>query len=1067
MRISLIGYSEVFVNNYKIFIYLFIILSVILQSCKKDDGDISVEPIKCTIETPFGQCDKDGDTCYKGNCIPKDSKCGTILAPCEDKTEACVEDTENGGFKCVEGRCSFNNLNGTCADENMICTKRGLCEYKCDENHTSGACQNEYSCINGTCIKDSAKCSNIVTNGVCAKGKTCALDSNSENYECQFSCGEQYPNGACDSTKKCKFNKCYFEYELCGQDNLYGVCEVGKLCDQGVCKRVCSSVVTNGICEYEDQVCFEGNCNYRCSKIRPTGICEEIGTKCVEGECKFKCSETVKDGYCEDENKTCVEGYCKPICSPTELTGACQDKYKICIEGECKFQCSNNYPFGVCSELGYGCLDGDCIEQCSETFPNGSCEQYFYCNNGNCEEIPCGAENPNGPCEGTNQKCIQGICLNECSEQQPNGWCSTEGYVCYNNACTDPTSQACSSLFTNGFCTSWDEECISGDCVKKPCSTQYPHGRCDDGGMCNSGECSFTCSDNRPILQEGESKSLENGGVSGSCCVVNEDCKDGFNSFGNFPTNICIYDQVEEGPYCLGLKLTKDRNNPVLCATVGGCDGCTIDEDCADPYTGYGLDERYFCEMVTYYDFEVQAGTKLDINISYCQRVFRYCQRENKQQGEPCNENCNDSECATGLHCIKGFCTGQCKDDSFCTGGTKCIPLAYHLPDTDKDLFLNICLVQCENDNECSVLGEDYKCSATTYKYQVLPEEIPGPKLSYCRPQDNSASSNLRSRCSLNSDCKGRMCGNQTLCTTTCKADSDCGINAYCSYENLMSGEIIHNNRDGELIDLNYLGVCKYLDSTEETPSECGGKNDCPTNLVNGKSYQCLPKFTLLKDLPEGKSGDSASGVCGVLTPTSNKAYSSEGELCNNDSQICDTDLCVCGNGLCEDNRVGRCRNYCERSSDCEGDNYCKRILLRDEVQYSRAVYGGVCITRHENTNVTNCNINGNDSDSLCDTGKTCISNPVNIKPKADNPNKFGVEYICVEKKQGYTPLNQTCTKDSDCSSQICNMNTNKCSHACTKNSQCNDVGTTQCKVEDILVEDLNPDYVVYGGICE
>jgi hypothetical protein len=184
-------------------------------------------------------------------------------------------------------------------------------------------------------------------------------------------------------------------------------------------------------------------------------------------------------------------------------------------------------------------------------------------------------------------------------------------------------------------------------------------------------------------------------------------------------------------------------------------------------------------------------------------------------------------------------------------------------------------------------------------------------------------------------------------------------------------------------------------------------------------------------------------------------------------SDSCDTDLCVCGNGLCTNSRVGKCRNYCETSNDCSGDYYCKRILLRKEVQYSRAVYGGVCVPRHENTDVTSCNINAGNSDSLCSPDKTCISNPVNTKPEGDNPNKFGVEYICVEKKAGKVPLNQNCTRDSDCSSQLCNMNTNKCSHACTKNSQCNDVGTTQCKMEDILVDDLNPSYIVYGGICE
>ncbi len=1054
-------------NNYKKIIYLFIFISAIIQSCKKADDDITVEPIKCTVSTPFGKCDNQNDMCYKGKCIPKGSKCGEILAPCEDKTDICIPDTENGGYKCTEGRCNFNNLNGTCSNENMICTKRGICEYKCDEEHPKGACQDKYSCLQGNCIKDDTRCSNIVTNGVCEDGKTCALNTNSNNYECLPSCSEQYPDGACESEKKCHYNKCYFDYELCSPQNLYGVCEPGKICNEGVCERLCSTVVTNGICEYEDQVCFEGHCNYRCSHVRPNGICEEIGTKCVNGECKFKCSETIKDGYCDDENKTCVDGYCKPICGPEELTGACEDQYQICVNGECKFQCSNNYPFGVCPDEGYGCLNGTCIEQCSQQFPNGSCEQYFYCNNGTCEEVPCGIENPNGPCDTEGQRCVQGICLNECSQQQPNGWCSNENYVCYNNVCTDPTSQPCSTVFPDGFCTAWDKECINGQCTDKPCSSQYPHGRCDNGGMCVDGECSFTCLDNRPILQEGQSYSIENGGVFGSCCVVNEDCKDGFNSYGKFPTNICIYDQVHDGPYCLSLQLTKGRNNAYLCNYIGGCTGCVEDSDCEDPYPTLGEKERYFCEMVTYYDFEVQTGTKLDINISYCQRVFTNCQRLNKQQGEPCDENCNDSECATGLHCIKGFCTGQCKDDSFCTGGTTCTPLAYHLPDTDKDLFLDICIVQCENDNECNILGENYKCSTFTYKHQVLPEEIPTPKISYCRPQDNNATADLRDKCSIDDNCKGRICGEQNLCTTTCKLDSDCGTNAYCSYDNLMSGEITHVNRAGDPIDLNYLGICKYLDSNQGTPTQCSGKSDCPNTPVNGKEYQCLPKFTLLKDLPEGKSGDSVAGICGILTPTSNKAYSSEGEFCNNGSQICDTDLCVCGNGLCKDNRIGKCRNYCETSADCSGDYYCKRILVRDEVRYARAVYSGVCVPRHENFAITSCNTDGNNSDSLCQNGKTCISNPVNTKPEGDNPNKFGVEYICVEEKAGKVPLNQNCTRDSDCASQLCNMNTNKCSHACTKDSQCNDVGTMQCKMEDILVDDLNPAYIVYGGVCE
>lgn len=1060
-------------NKYIKFFFLLVTISLLIQSCTRAEDEITeIEPIKCTQETPFGICDKKEDFCYNGKCIPLGTKCGERLAPCEDNTDLCIEDTENGGFKCVEGRCNFNNTDGTCPTDDMICTQRGLCENKCNSNYPKGACSTGNTCVDGTCFSNDEICGPGATDGICTAGKTCAYDAISDSYKCQDSCGENFPSGACESTKTCKYNKCYFDYELCSVDkNLDGICEDGKLCDNGICKRVCSSVVTNGICEYEDQICFEGNCGYRCSTIRPTGICEEVGTKCVEGECKFKCSQTIQDGYCTNENETCLKGYCKPICSPTEITGACPDVHKTCDEGECKFECSEDHIFGICLEDGYGCQEGNCIEQCSNLFPDGACEQFFTCNNGTCEEIPCSQLNPHGPCSETNQKCIDGICLNECSPQQPNGWCTEEGYVCNNNSCIDPETQPCSILFQNGFCSAWDEECITGGCLKKECSPTYEHGRCTNGAICNNGVCSLSCLDDRPILQEGETHNVDNGGISGSCCVVNEDCKDGFNSYGKFPTNVCIYDSNREGPYCIGMHLAKN-NEPYICHYAGGCDGCMNDSECTDPYPNKGTEEDYFCSMITFYDFAVQTGDSFDINISYCQRVMPNCQRLDKQQGEPCNEDCHDAECATGLHCIKGFCTGQCKNQSYCSESTDCIPLAYHLPDTDKDLYLDICLVTCENDGRCnSILGNNYSCSTFTYEKKVLPEETPTPMISYCRPLDSNADFDLGRGCDLDSDCKKRICGEQNVCTTICKENEDCGNNAFCSYTKLMTGEIIHENAVGTPIDLNYLGICKYLDSDQGVVNPCTKKDNCPDNLIDGEEYHCLPKIDLLKNLPEGNnSGDAAYGVCGVLKKARNKAYSSLGRECNNITQLCETDLCICGNGLCKNGDVGKCRDYCETSSDCDEDKYCKRILLRDQVQYSREVYAGVCEERRNTVYIgsqNNCDINANSSSSLCSSDKTCIANPVNTKPDPNNPNKFGVEYICIEKQQGRVNLNQTCSRDRDCNSNLCNLNTNKCSHACTNDSQCDDVGLVKCENDHILVEDLNTTYSIYSGICK
>ena len=1052
-------------KSFKISYIIFTLLIILFPSCKQEEKE-TYKPIECTPQTPYGICKNQDDICYKGNCIPKDAKCGKILAPCEDKYNDCVEDKENGGFKCVEGKCSYNNPDGICKKPDMICTSRGLCRYECSSKHPEGACKDENkTCIDGVCVNKSDLCSNIKPDGICKNGKTCSKKENDEEYTCLDSCSENNPNGACSTGKICKYGSCHYPYEICSKQNRNGICEEGKICHEGECKRICSEIVTNGVCQYEDQICKDGKCSYLCSQVRPDGVCEEIGMKCVDGTCKFKCSETVKDGYCENEEETCIDGYCKPICGPEHLNGACPDKKKICINGECKFECSEEFPFGVCEEEGYGCKNGQCIQICSSQYPNGACPQYNYCDNGTCKELPCSMENPHGPCQNQGEKCLNGICLKKCSPQQPNGWCENENYVCYNNQCTDPTSKPCSTYFQNGYCSAWDEECMNGRCIKKPCSPEYPDGRCDNGAYCNDGVCSYTCSDGRPILQEGETISLENGGISGACCVVNEDCKDGFDSYGYFPTNLCIHDHVASGPYCLGLQLVKDNNNPLVCGTVGGCNGCRNDEECADPYYNMGDPERYFCSMFTYFDFETPAGP-MDINVSYCQRVFTFCERQHKGPGERCNENCHDAECETGLHCIKGFCTSQCKDDSYCVEETSCIPLYYHFPDTEKNVFVDVCIRPCENNNDCSILGNSYKCISYTYKHRVMIGETPAPKIAFCRPLDSSAHKNLREACLTDDDCKYRICGEQKLCTVSCKNDSDCGNNAYCSYENLMSGEIIYYNADNVPVDLNYLGICKYLDSNQGTPQSCSSINDCPNDTLNNRKYHCLPKFTLKKDIPEGKSGDSVSGVCGIITHSQNKAYSEEGELCDNNSQLCESGLCVCGNKLCK-NVVGRCREYCETSNDCDGDKYCKRVRFRKKTQYSRAVYGGVCISRRENINITPCNTDSDNSANLCENGKTCISNPVNTKPEIDNPNKFGVEYICVKEKEGKIPLNQTCQKDKDCKSQLCNMNTHKCSHACTKNSQCNDVGSGQCKFTDILVQDLNPDYIVYGGICE
>jgi hypothetical protein len=1002
------------------YILLLSLFSFLTISCSRKEDVI--EPVYCSLTNPWAACENPEEICYKGACIIKTLKCeGNIDAPCPDGDE-CKRDEETRDYKCFEGRCTINNKNGYCVTEGESCY-HGYCNKPCSLEVPRGGCDNpDEVCFDSTCLDGDDLCSNTNPNGKCNPNNKCTQEEDGF-YRCLELCHKKieeddetpYEDMPClNSDEICVEGECLHIDNRCSVNNPTGECPSTQTCVDNTCQDKCSLQATSGICPADDQVCVNGTCDFKCGLNHPEGFCslEEVGEfgGCEVGECKKVCGKA-------DEPDTLLDGFCEGV--------------KWCNNGECAFPCDIDNPTGTCKSEEDWCNNGTCEKQsCSEQFPNGYC--------------PLASD-------GTAKKCVNNVCIEKCSSEVPTGWCDND-LSCYQGLCKSPLVIPC--IEPNGsYCTDNNFECIANQCILKPCAIGF-NGRCEQlGDVCYTitGECISMCSDYRRIVcKEGETPEangcinldeMGNSSVYSACCSNNEDCLSSDSNISIEVDNKCIDDGSSRGAYC----------NKI------GLNACNDDSMCNDSYPylqNESTPQDYYCSS---YNDIVKSS-----NISFCERVKEDCSApRDKNIGQFCNEDCKDSECALGTHCIDGICTIDCTLNNSCPSVNNGKQLECSLYSENKSypgyldkVTTNICRNTCSSNKDCKLPQNE--CNNYFNQQNLNDENL--PLFSTCGNKKEGSPKNTV--CTVDEDCSSKLCVEGT-CSEPCSTHEDCGTNAYCDYDK----ELVKNNKK-----INYIGVCRYLATATTRKDECNSTSECLTTTVTvggfDRHYKCL-QYT--------DSTDTTRGICGIQKLISGGIPSFEGGPCFIQNTYCESGLCIT-DSFNVNVGVGKCRELCSSTSDCgtvsvidESHNtvmekqICKRIKFRDGTPITNnniESYGGVC-SAIGTPSLDDCSVNS------CISTETCILNPINSHEDINEPWKFNVEYLCIDKKTTGASFGSNCNSNDDCQSSLCSILTNKCTSACTNNNQCLGLGSETCNTNYPAVYDINQSKWVLGGVCE
>ena len=465
------------------------------------------------------------------------------------------------------------------------------------------------------------------------------------------------------------------------------------------------------------------------------------------------------------------------------------------------------------------------------------------------------------------------------------------------------------------------------------------------------------------------------------------------------------------------------------------------------------------------------------------------CGGDDKQEGKLDNgqtcsadSNCKSGKCGDDNKCVEKsdisndkkengeICTkdDDCKSD-YCDEGGKCATKPAAPNDKKENGEI------CTKDDDCKsgYCDDDDIC--------VDKPNDSGPGII-----EENALAELGNPCSTDSECKSKFCNPySTVCVN--EADKDkklesgksCQTDNYCESNNCVNFKCV--NKSGA------------------NGSSCDDIYDCDSYYCNeGKCEAFTPQ-------PNGTEciahEDCASGYCyctedSFIGQCADKAPQNNGESCKiNDeckSQYCDKGTMKCAdkpaavepkeNGASCETHINCKSNYCNAESKCadEPKGLPRGASCTSNAQCStNYCYNNVCIYRAGNQGYgEDC-----DSDLDCGTQNRCIghkcwngmaSSTMNgtcqnvykcgygyvckisgyigkcgyCEADTDCANDYGSDYKCHSQKCSLGKAGDTCTKDSECESNVCLAGTNRCAivnyenYRCESNKDCESKGT-------------------------
>lgn len=211
-------------------------------------------------------------------------------------------------------------------------------------------------------------------------------------------------------------------------------CDVGKICQHGVCERevFCQDGTRRCRSLNEVEVCFQGQWQ---------SLTCDAGKRCQSGVCE-------DEPLCQDREVRCAEPYVVETCVSGKWQRQRCDVGMYCQQGKCVPQQA------ACRDGDARCFDQGNQETCQQgMWSRQPCAAGMRCENNQCAPlVACGQDERRCLSLQEEQRCVQGVWQTKTC---------TQGQQCQKDGCVTLTSGTCinpcgsKQICQNGQCSSW------------------------------------------------------------------------------------------------------------------------------------------------------------------------------------------------------------------------------------------------------------------------------------------------------------------------------------------------------------------------------------------------------------------------------------------------------------------------------------------------------------------------------------------------------------------------------------------------------------------------------------
>eukprot|EP01135_Chromosphaera_perkinsii_P002175 Nk52_evm10s218 gene=Nk52_evmTU10s218 len=808
-------------------------------SCQKSEFCYSMEPRQgISFETVVCSACESGFISVDGKCVEDVCAVNGGLGSCGSGAERCeVDSTGMASCVCLSGYIAVND---TCIEDPCWASNGGCGNYtECKVNMINmtsecGNCTEGYVSINGTCSVDLCFANSGI--GPCGVNSSdCSMLEGSVQCVCKKGYIESYDgrciqdlceskNGGCGDHILCNTlsNPLFpFGFVSCSLNCDKGFVKVDGICYEDLCSVANSTVTTCGVGALSCDIVSDGlkSCKCNDTSVVINGVCEY--NKCL-----------TNNGGCPDNNLCTIDAQ-----NYTTVCGECKPGYvnvdDQCLEDSCKW--SEDGSTSVCGTVGIDAKS--CVVQPSG-MPLCECEQMYISINNTCVFDECAVDN--GGCE-QNWSCemnVTGVNCPSCIENYAQvgeecffDLCSSSVDICGINStsCVVVGDQNVTCGCDEGFvqvgnvclfdyCAIDNAGCgVNAECTLESDGPGFSCGNCLPGYVNASGSCVVD------ICKSDSTGEDPCGAFSQGCTVVSNnsvqcDCVSGFTQIGN----TCKVD---------------------LCAIEGSCFNrtCALDQfgqpqcgaTCKPGYSVVqGVCVKDYCSSNVCGEFTETCSNTLDGYTCTCESNYVFL-------GGTCIYNqCEENGC--GLHfeciptedgvacpnaCMPGYVyvNGECKIDA-------CSDVYGSCPENSR------CIADKNNEREC-ICYSDFIPVQIKGKLRCIENKCKTDS-SICDPNAECSQDKFTVTCR----CVSPYVGNGTHCELAACNATSCPQNSTCDTSQANRGCLCKDNYTRNVEN----GNCTLIVPCDPFKSEsCENKNAVCIDFDGVNGFRCVEYGTI------------------------------------------------------------------------------------------------------------------------------------------------------------------------------------------------------------------------------